>query len=136
MEEFTRSLFMKILVVDDDKMMLETIAHSLKADGYEIITAADGVKALEIIEEKELNLIISDIMMPNMSGLGLLSIMKQFYYNRIPVILISSLDKGEIILSALGMGAEDFIVKPLNFTELSLRVKKVLNNQEKPKETT
>lgn len=127
---------MKILVVDDDKMMLETIAHSLKADGYEIITAADGVKALEIIEEKELNLIISDIMMPNMSGLGLLSIMKQFYYNRIPVILISSLDKGEIILSALGMGAEDFIVKPLNFTELSLRVKKVLNNQEKPKETT
>lgn len=121
---------MKILVVDDDKMMLEAIAHSLKADGYEIITAADGVKALEIIEEKELNLIISDIMMPNMSGLGLLSIMKQFYYNRIPVILISSLDKGEIILSALGMGAEDFIVKPLNYTELSIRVKKVLNNRE------
>ena len=120
---------MKILVVDDDKMMLEAIAHGLQTEGYEVVTATDGVKALEIIEEKELNLIISDIMMPNMSGLGLLSIMKQFYFNRIPVILISTLDKGEIILSAIGMGAEDFIVKPLNFTELSLRVKKVLNNR-------
>ena len=115
---------MKILVIDDDKVMLEAIEYSLKADGYEVITAEDGMQALEILEKKEINLIISDIMMPNMSGLGLLSLLKRFYFNNIPVILISALDKGDVILSAAGLGAVDFIVKPVNFEELSLRVKK------------
>lgn len=115
---------MKILVVDDDKLMLDAMEHSLQMAGYEVFTAEDGVKALEIIEKGDLNLIICDIMMPNMSGLGLLSLLKQFYFNKIPVILISSLDKSDIILSSLSLGAHDFIAKPINFDELLIRVKK------------
>lgn len=115
---------MKILVVDDDVMILEAIAHNLRSEGFEVMTADDGMKALDIIEKQELDLIISDIMMPNLSGLSLLSLLKQFYYNKIPVILISALDQSPVILSSLGLGANDFIVKPINFEELLLRVKK------------
>jgi DNA-binding response OmpR family regulator len=117
---------MKILVVDDDAILLEAISFNLKEDGYDVITANDGFKALDIIQRQEhLDLIISDIMMPNMSGLSLLSLLKKFYFDKVPVILISSLDKGDVVLSAMKLGAHDFIVKPFNIDELSLRVKKL-----------
>lgn len=117
---------MKILVVDDDKMILEAIAHHLGSEGYEVITATNGLQALEMAQNKKLDLIISDIMMPDLSGLSLLSMLKQFYFNKIPVIIISSLDKSDIILSSLGLGADDFMAKPINFRELSIRVKKYM----------
>ena len=119
---------MNILIVDDDALTLEAIQYRLKDQGYSVATAEDGVKALEIIEKQDLNLIICDIMMPNMSGLGLLSLLKQFYFNKIPVILISSLDKSDIILSSLSLGAQVFIAKPLNYDELLIRVKKFALN--------
>jgi DNA-binding response OmpR family regulator len=119
---------MKILVVDDDKVLLEAIAYTLASDGYEVKTADDGFQALDIIQKQEqLDLIISDIMMPNMTGMGLLSLLKKFYFDSVPVILMSTLDKKEIILSAMKLGAYDFILKPFNIEELALRVKKVLN---------
>jgi DNA-binding response OmpR family regulator len=118
---------MKILIVDDDAIILETVVRNLRADGYDVFSASDGVKALDMLETKQFDLVISDIMMPNLSGLGLLNILKKHYFNRIPVILISSLDRSEIILSALGMGADDFILKPVNFLELNIRVKKILD---------
>ncbi len=117
---------MKILLVDDDPIMLETLTRILKADGFDIITASNGIKAIEMLEQKQFNLVISDIMMPYMSGLGLLKILKEHYFNRIPVILISSLDKSEIILSALNMGADDFVLKPVNYSELKIRIKKYI----------
>jgi two-component system, sensor histidine kinase ChiS len=125
---------MKILVVDDDDFVLATIKKILCADGYDVKTASDGVKALELIESRHFDLIISDIMMPNMSGLSLLDIINRHYFSKMPVILISSLDKAEIILSALGMGAADFILKPVNFLELSIRVKKYLYKSENVRE--
>lgn len=117
---------MKILVVDDDAMVLESIAHTLGNEGYDVVIANDGFKALEIIENHRMDLIISDIMMPHLSGITLLGLLKQFYSKQIPVILISSLDKGEIIVSALGLGANDFMVKPINYEELTIRVKKFI----------
>lgn len=117
---------MKILVVDDDKMILEAITHYLSSEGYEVITASNGLQALEMAQSKKLDLIISDIMMPDLSGLSMLSMLKQFYFNKIPVIIISSLDKSDVILSSLGLGADDFMAKPINFKELSIRVKKYI----------
>jgi DNA-binding response OmpR family regulator len=117
---------MKILVVDDDKMILKAITSSLSSEGHEIITAENGLEALEVTSHQKLDLIISDIMMPDLSGLSLLSMLKQFYFNNIPVIIISSLDKTDVILSSLGLGAADFISKPINFKELGQRVKKCL----------
>lgn len=126
---------MKILVVDDDSILLEAISFNLTEDGYDVITANDGFKALDIIQRQEhLDLIISDIMMPNMSGLSLLSLLKKFYFDKVPVILISSLDKGDVVLSAMKLGAHDFIVKPFNISELSLRVKKLAVKNESVQE--
>lgn len=115
---------MKILVVDDDKLILEAISHHLKNEGYEVTVAENGYLALDILEKSKVDLIISDVMMPDISGLGLLSLLKQFYFNKIPVIIISSLDKTDVILHSLGLGAVDFITKPINFGELSQLVKK------------
>jgi DNA-binding response OmpR family regulator len=115
---------MKILVVDDDKMILEAISHYLSSEGYEVITATNGLQALELAQKEKLDLIISDIMMPDLSGLSMLSMLKQFYFNKIPVIIISALDKSDVILSSLGLGADDFMAKPINFKELLIRVKK------------
>lgn len=115
---------MKILIVDDDKLQLKAISHSLKDSGYETVTAENGFEALDVINKEKIDLVISDVMMPNISGLGLLSLLKQFYFNKIPVIIISSLDKADIILHSIGLGAVDFVSKPINFIELLGRVKK------------
>lgn len=115
----------KILVVDDDKILCDAIEFTLASDGFDVITAEDGFSALKVIDNQMLDLIICDIMMPNLSGLSLLSILKQYNCSKIPVILISSLDKADVISSSLGLGATDFITKPINFEELSCKVKKL-----------
>ena len=115
---------MKILIVDDDKLILESISYKLKEDGYEVVVAEDGFEALNIIDKIKIDLVISDVMMPNISGLGLLNLLKQFYFNKIPVIIISSLDKADMVLSSIGLGAVDFIRKPIDFKKLLRLVKK------------
>ncbi len=115
---------MKILVVDDDLITLETIKFKLKAEGHQIITANDGIAACETIQNNPVDLIISDVMMPNMNGLEMLSLLKRFYYSKIPVIFISSLENESLITKSLGLGVEDYIIKPINFQELLLKVRK------------
>ena len=117
---------MSILIADDELVTLETIAFTLQAEGFDVITACDGKKALEIIndEDKKIDLVISDIMMPNVSGLGLLATLHHRYGNKLPVIFISALDHGHLI-SSLSIGTTEFIGKPLDFDELVSRVKKL-----------
>lgn len=115
---------MKILVVDDDAIMLEAIAHILKADGYQVAVAEDSHKALSILANEDIHLILADIMMPDMSGLELLNLVNEFYFNRIPVIIISSLSKPDIISCSKALGAKEFIVKPIDFEKLSFCIKK------------
>ncbi|HEY0029867.1 MAG TPA: response regulator [Bacteroidia bacterium] len=115
---------MKVLIVDDDKLILEAIAHNLMSDGYEVVRAENGYEALDMIDKMKIDLIISDVMMPNISGLGLLSLLKQFYFNKIPVIIISSLDKADVVLHSIGLGAVDFISKPIDFTQLMPMIRK------------
>jgi DNA-binding response OmpR family regulator len=118
---------MKILVVDDDPLTLEAIAHCLRPEGIKVITAGNGFEAISLAQSSNFDLIISDILMPDMSGLSLLCLLKQFYFNRIPVIIISSLDKADVILSTLGLGADDFICKPIDYNQFSSRVKSYIN---------
>ena len=115
---------MKILIVDDDQLILNAISHQLKIDGFQVLLARDGFQALDLIEHEKIDLVISDMMMPNISGLGLLSLLRQFYFNSIPVIIISSLDQADVIMNSVGLGAAGYIIKPINFSTLSTLVKK------------
>lgn len=116
---------MKILVVDDEEIVLNTIRFHLESEGHLVITSADGREAIELIRNEEPDVIILDIMMPFMSGLELLEMVKSENKN-IPAILISALDEIEVIETSLSIGADDFIIKPVNMDELSIRIKRVL----------
>ncbi|MDQ3046192.1 MAG: response regulator [Bacteroidota bacterium] len=120
---------MKILVIDDDRMMQESISYTLKNEGYDVILADDGYVALDMIDKQKFDLIISDILMPNLSGLGLLSLLKQFYFNRIPVILISSLNKADVIAQSLGLGAVAFITKPFTSSVLCEKIRQYIQKK-------
>lgn len=117
----------RILVIDDDKMLQRAIAFKLRAENYEVITADDVYSALELIDKHKIDGVISDIMMPDISGLSLLSLLKQFYFNRIPVIVISSLGKEQAGQTALELGAYTFLEKPLDFEELIKKVSQMLS---------
>ena len=108
-------------------MAIKLLEHELTGAGYNVISSTDGREALEIIKNEEPGLVISDIMMPFMSGLELLEVIKS-ENKKIPVILISALDDVEVIQTAIGMGADDFVIKPVNMNELILRITKVLAN--------
>jgi DNA-binding response OmpR family regulator len=114
---------MKILVVDDDPLTLTAIAHCLSGKDMEVITAENGFDAIKYAQEMSPDLIICDILMPDMSGLSLLCLLKQFYFDKVPVIMMSSLDKADMIMASLGLGAEDFLSKPIDFGKLSERVR-------------
>jgi DNA-binding response OmpR family regulator len=115
---------MKILIIDDDVLTLEAITHRLKEDGHNVIAAESSFNALSIIRKENIDLIISDIMMPDMSGLELLNLLNRFYFIKVPVIFISSLFKSIIKTTAKALGAKGFLVKPINFDKLSSDVKK------------
>ena len=117
---------MKILVVDDDAMMLKAIEHCLEEDHFEVIKAQNSLQALDAIENTKPDLIICDIMMPGFSGLELLSLLKNFYFNTIPIIIISALQKDDVVLSSRELGAADFMAKPIDFNDLAARVRKLL----------
>lgn len=123
---------MKILVVEDDLVTLQTIAFTLEAEGYEVLTASDGRMALDIVQKEDsIGLVISDIMMPNMSGLGLLTALHQRYSNTLPVLFISALDHGHLI-SSLSIGSTEFISKPIDFDDLVKRVRKYATKAVRP----
>ncbi|OFY87761.1 MAG: hypothetical protein A3F72_02660 [Bacteroidetes bacterium RIFCSPLOWO2_12_FULL_35_15] len=122
---------MKILIVDDDKLILTVLSSKLKTKGYEIISADNVIDALGILQDQNINFIISDIMMSGLSGLSLLSVLKEFHFHKIPLIFISSLDQTNLISKSLGLGADDFIVKPINFGHLFLKIEQLTNSKDK-----
>ncbi|MGI6066398.1 MAG: response regulator transcription factor [Bacillota bacterium] len=115
---------MNILVCDDDKEILDAISIYLENEGYQIYKALNGIEALEVVEEKEIHLIIMDIMMPQMDGLR--ATMKIREDKNIPVIMLSAKSEDTDKIIGLNMGADDYMTKPFNPLELIARVKSQL----------
>lgn len=113
-----------ILVCDDEKDILDAIKIYLKAEGYKVFTAEDGVRALEIIKENEIHLAIIDIMMPVMDGITL--IMKMREKTNIPIIVLSAKSEVTDKIVGLNVGADDYITKPFNAVELTARVNSLI----------
>lgn len=113
-----------ILVCDDERDILDAIKIYLKAEGYKVFTAEDGVRALEIIKENEIHLAIIDIMMPVMDGITL--IMKMREKTNIPIIVLSAKSEVTDKIVGLNVGADDYITKPFNAVELTARVNSLI----------
>ncbi|MEG0855210.1 MAG: response regulator transcription factor [Terrisporobacter sp.] len=110
-----------ILVVDDEKEIVDAIEFYLKPEGYNILKAYDGLEALEMLLENDIELIIMDVMMPNMDGLR--TTMKIRESKNIPIILLSAKSEDMDKILGLNMGADDYITKPFNPLELTARVR-------------
>jgi DNA-binding response OmpR family regulator len=106
--------------------MLMAIVGRLKNDGYEVISTTDGREALKELEKNLPDLIITDILMPYTSGLELIGIVKSNPSKNIPIIVLSGLGEEETVMEAFQLGADDFLTKPFNPMELSVRVRRLL----------
>lgn len=116
---------MKILLAEDDELILRTIEHKLKNEGYEVILCRNGQEAIDQIVAVQPDLVVTDIMMPFASGIEILSAIQQHNLST-NVIVLSSLGQEDVVEEAFQLGAADFMVKPFNPNELVLRIKRLL----------
>lgn len=113
---------MKILIVEDDSLVLNSLEFYLKKENHDVIISVDGIDALNKLEEQKPDLIITDIMMPYVSGLELIQQIKEKFDDQIPIIVISSLGNEDTVLEAFSLGANDFLTKPIKIDELNTRL--------------
>ncbi|UNY98688.1 response regulator transcription factor [Zhouia spongiae] len=117
----------KILVIEDNPMIVRTVEFKLSKDGYEVTVAEDGKKALSLIKNTTFDLILTDLMLPFISGKELIEYAKKNLPDT-PIIVLSTSTQEDIITNAFNIGVDDFITKPFSPQELSLRVKRTVNS--------
>lgn len=120
---------MKILICEDEEIMLTALEFRLQRQGFQVIKAEDGQKALDSINNDAPNLIIADILMPHVSGLELVKYVREELKSKTPIIVISALEQEDIILEAFKLGANDFITKPFKPYELILRIRRLFQEE-------
>lgn len=115
----------RLLVVDDDAHIRELVKVFLQNEGLDVLEAADGVDALSKLESEKIDMVIMDIMMPNMNGWELCEEIRK-YYNDLPILMLTA--KGETAQKVKGfnLGTDDYLVKPFEPAELIVRVKSIL----------
>ena len=114
-----------ILVVEDNADMQELFCTVLSDGGYRTLSAFDGMEALDIMEKEYIDLIVADIMMPNMDGYELTKSLRQANYN-IPILMVTAKAQFEDIQKGFRAGTDDYMIKPINVKELVLRVEALL----------
>ena len=117
----------KIVVIEDETDILEVIAYNLKREGYEVVTSTSGEDGLEKIEKTKPNLVVLDLMLPEVDGIELCRKLKADPVTQgIPVIMVTAKGEESDVVLGLGVGADDYVTKPFSPRELTARVKAVL----------
>lgn len=117
-----------ILIADDSPTIRKFVSFSLKASGFEVIAASDGMEAVELLPNYNVDLIITDLNMPNMDGFELIKAVRENQNNKnIPIIILSSLKGGEEIERGLKVGANSYMVKPFDPKRINYEVSKYIN---------
>ena len=125
----------KVLVVDDEKLIVKGIRFSLEQDGMEVDCAYDGEEALEMIRKKEYDIILLDVMLPKLTGFEVCQQVREF--SNVPIVMLTA--KGEDMDKILGLeyGADDYITKPFNILEVKARIKAIIRRTSpKPKDAS
>ena len=115
---------MKILVVDDEALLVKGIRFNLQSEGYEVITGSDGLEAIQAVQEQNPDLVVLDVMMPNMDGLTACQKIREF--SDIPIILLTAKSDDMDKLIGFDHGADDYLTKPFNILELKARIRALL----------
>jgi len=114
-----------ILVVDDQENIRKLIATYLIREGYRVFLAGDGQEALDVIDKKQIDMMIADVMMPNMDGITLTNELRTSLYT-FPILMITAKDSIEDKKIGFRAGTDDYMVKPIDFDEMLLRVEALL----------
>ena len=115
---------MKILVVDDEALLVKGIRFNLQNEGYEVITGSDGLDAVRLVQEQHPDLVVLDVMMPNMDGMTACGKIREF--SNVPIILLTAKTDDMDKLMGFDHGADDYITKPFNILELKARIRALL----------
>ena len=119
----------KILLIDDDVLVLKTIRKLLSLDGYELVESKSAEEALEFVRKEAFDLVITDIRMPGLNGIQMLERLRGDQKNQnLPVILITGYASDEAPLDAFRLSADDYILKPFNSDQLRASVKRVFES--------
>ena len=113
-----------VLVVEDDPAILESVAYSIRRDGHDVVTAADGIEGLEIARAQKPDAIVLDVMLPRMSGLDVCRILRA--EAPVPILLLTARDSEADRVQGLEFGADDYLTKPFSMRELRARVASLL----------
>jgi two-component system response regulator VicR len=121
----------KVLVIEDEELMIKALEFRLKKDGYEVDLARDGAQGIELLDKNSYDLVITDLMMPFVSGLEVVNHIKSNpMLKDTPVIVLSSIGLERVIMEAFELGVDDFITKPFNLGELVIRIKKFVRQRD------
>ena len=120
----------RILLVDDEPLILKGLRFTLEQEGYEILTAADGEEALQVFFEQPVDLILLDVMLPKLDGIQVCQRIRES--SNVPILMLTA--KGEDMDKILGLeyGADDYMTKPFNILEVKARIKTVLRRAAQP----
>lgn len=119
----------KILVAEDSASIRKFITLALKLRGYQVITAVDGMEAMEKLPNEKIDLLITDLNMPNIDGYKLIrNIRNNDAYKNLPIIILSSLSGDEDVQQGLAAGANSYLIKPFNTKRIQYEVAKYLDN--------
>ncbi|MDP3360446.1 MAG: response regulator transcription factor [Lutibacter sp.] len=116
----------KIVLAEDNSTLSLLLKFRLEKEGYKLLIAIDGKEAVELIEQHDPELILTDIMMPFISGLEVISHVRNKLNKQTPIIVFSAAGQEEMVLKAFNLGANDFMGKPFSPNELVIRVKRLL----------
>ncbi len=121
---------MRILVVDDEVLLVKGICYNLKNEGYEVLTGSTGLDAVRTVQETPVDLIVLDVMMPEMDGLGACRQIRGF--SDVPIILLTAKADDMDKLMGFEHGADDYLTKPFNILELKARIRALLRRSARP----
>jgi DNA-binding response OmpR family regulator len=119
-----------ILVVDDEPILRETLAEALDADGFRVFTAADGREALTRFREHQPDLVVLDLMLPELSGIEVCRILRR--ESDVPILMLTARSSEIDTVLGLELGADDYVTKPFSLRELTARIRALLRRTEQP----
>jgi DNA-binding response OmpR family regulator len=114
----------RILIVDDEPRYLRLLEANLRTEGYEVVTAQDGMQALDVFSANPVDLVLLDVMMPRLDGFGATQRLREF--TNVPIVILTARGEEQDRVRGLDLGADDYLIKPFSATELLARVRAVL----------